>query len=148
MNIISSNSWNCWSISSKEPDNTDQSKQFPPFLCMTSSTLTTFNAEMILCLKTFLISACNSNAVEPCWSVFLVKLVKVFMVFIGPFSSLNIIFFKARTDCLVETMLRRTSWVSNQTSDSTCFLIEVRTSRVCVALKVACVVNLKLLFTG
>ena len=124
MNIITSNCWHCWSISWKEPDNTDQSKQFSPFLCVTTSTLTTFNATMILCLydfMIFLISACNSNVIESCWSVFLVKLVKVFMVFIGPFLSLNIIFLKARTDCLVETMLRWTSWISDQTSESTCF---------------------------
>ena len=49
-------------------------------------------------------------------------------------SGLNITFFKVQTNCPEETMLHRTRWISDSTSDNF-FLKESRTSRVCVALK-------------
>ena len=48
--------------------------------------------------------------------------------------ALNVIFFSAQTGCPVETMLRRTRWLSDQTSDNI-FLKKLKTSRVCVARK-------------
>ena len=52
----------------------------------------------------------------------------------APSQQAWIYFFEARTNCLVETMLRRTRWISDRTSDKT-FSEKITTSRVCVALK-------------
>ena len=45
------------------------------------------------------------------------------------------IFFRIRTDCPVETMLRRTRLISDRTSDKALFLKKIKTTRACVALK-------------
>ena len=49
------------------------------------------------------------------------------------FSSLNIIFFEARTDSSLETMFRRTRGISDRISEKI-FQKEIETLRVCVAL--------------
>ena len=49
-------------------------------------------------------------------------------------TGLNI----AHTDCPVETMQRRTMWVSDWTPDKTFFWKKIKKSRVCVALKTIC----------
>ena len=51
-------------------------------------------------------------------------------------ASLNIIFCKSRADFLVERMLRQTRRISDRISGKT-FLKEIRTPKVCVALKIS-----------
>ena len=49
-------------------------------------------------------------------------------------AGLNIIIFLSRTECLVETMLRRTRWISDRIG-KTFFTKKIRSARVLVVLK-------------